>query len=142
MSVRWLLTHQAGLAALDRTLSREELLAWSPVTAALEKQRPNWPPGTAHGYHSMTFGFGVGELIRRVTGMLPGPWIAKEISEPLGADCFLGLPARLRGTVAPVLPFPPLPEGRSSTLRAEPGSLPYRAAFGFTSPPAAAARRQ
>lgn len=71
--VRWLLTHQAGLAALDRPLSRGELLSWAPVITALEKQEPNWPPGTAHGYHSATYGFLVGELIRRVTGQLPGP---------------------------------------------------------------------
>jgi CubicO group peptidase (beta-lactamase class C family) len=133
--VRWLLTHQAGLAALDGPLSREELLAWTPVISALERQRPNWPPGTAHGYHSMTYGFLIGELIRRVTGQLPGDWVAGHISGPLGAECHLGLPGRLRGTVAPVLPFPPPAEGRATTLRLEPGSLSYRAAVGFTRPP-------
>ena len=75
--VRWLLTHQAGLAALDGRLSRTELLSWTPVIEALEDQSPNWPPGTAHGYHSMTYGFLVGEVIRRVTGQFPGPWIAR-----------------------------------------------------------------
>ena len=133
--VRWLLTHQAGLAALDRPLPLHDVLAWTPVIKALEAQEPNWPPGTAHGYHSFTFGFLVGEVIRRVTGKLPGPWIGEHIAGPLGADCHLGLPRELRGTVAPVLPFPPPPDGRATTLRAEPGSLPYRAAFGFTSPP-------
>ena len=133
--VRWLLTHQAGLAALDRPLARDELLSWTPVIRALEEQRPNWPPGTAHGYHSMTYGFLVGELIRRVTGQLPGPWIADNVSGPLGAECYLGLPDRLSGSVAPVLPFPRKPEGQATTLRLDPESLPYRAAFGFTSPP-------
>jgi CubicO group peptidase (beta-lactamase class C family) len=133
--VRWLLTHQAGLAALDQPLSRAELLSWTPVIKALEEQPPNWPPGTAHGYHSMTFGFLVGELIRRVTGQLPGSWIDEHVSGVLGAPCYLGLPARLRGTVAPVLPFRPLPDGQATTLRMEPGTLPHRAAFGFTSPP-------
>jgi CubicO group peptidase (beta-lactamase class C family) len=133
--VRWLLTHQAGLAALDRALSREELLSWTPVIKALEEQRPNWPPGTAHGYHSLNYGFLAGELIRRITGTLPGPWIAAHVSGPLGADCHLGLPARLRGAAAPVIPFPPAEKGRATTLRLEPGSLPYRAAFGSTSPP-------
>lgn len=136
LPVRWLLTHQAGLAALDRPLSREELLSWTPVIEALEAQQPNWPPGTAHGYHSMTFGFAVGELIRRVTGQLPGPWVAEHISGPLGVECHLGLPAGPHGTVAPVLPFPPS-DGRPTTLRMEPGSLPYRASVGFTSPPLA-----
>ena len=72
--VRWLLTHQAGLAALDRPMSREELLSWTPVITALEAQQPNWPPGTAHGYHSMTYGFLVGELIRRLQPVLASDW--------------------------------------------------------------------
>ena len=133
--VRWLLTHQAGLAALDRRLSRAELLSWTPVITALEAQSPNWPPGTAHGYHSMTYGFLVGEVIRRVTGEFPGPWIASHVSTPLNAACHLGLPPALRGSAAPVLPFPPRPGGQASTLRMDPDSLPYRAAFGCTDPP-------
>ena len=133
--VRWLLTHQAGLAALDRPLARDELMSWTSVVKALEAQPPNWPPGTAHGYHSMTFGFLVGELIRRITGQLPGTWVDENVSGPLGAECYLGLPARLRDTIAPVLPIRSLPDGQATTLRVEPGTLPYRAAFGFTSPP-------
>ena len=133
--VRWLLTHQAGLAALDRPVSVGELLSWTPIIKALEQQRPNWQPGTAHGYHSMTYGFLLGELIRRTTGQLPGDWIAENISGPLGAEVYLGLPARLRGTIAPVLPFRPLPQGQATTVRMQPGTLPYRAALGFTSPP-------
>ena len=133
--VRWLLTHQAGLAAIDRQLSVAELLSWTPVIKALEEQQPNWPPGTVHGYHSMTYGFLLGELIRRSTGQLPGQWIAEHVSGPLAAECYLGLPRRLHGAVAPVLPFPPAAEGHVTTMRLEPGSLPYRAAVGFTSPP-------
>jgi CubicO group peptidase (beta-lactamase class C family) len=133
--VRWLLTHQAGLAALDRRLSRADLLSWTPVIEALEAQTPNWPPGTAHGYHSMTFGFLAGEVIRRATGQFPGPWVASHVSAPLHASCHLGLLQALRGSVAPVLPFPPRPEGQASTLRLDPGSLSYRAAIGCTDPP-------
>jgi len=133
--VRWLLTHQAGLAAIDRQLSLAELLSWTPVIKALEEQRPNWPPGTAHGYHSMTYGFLLGELIRRTTGQLPGQWIAENVSGPLAADCYIGRPDRPNRAVAPVLPFPPAADGQVTTLRLEPGSLPYRAAVGFTHPP-------
>jgi CubicO group peptidase (beta-lactamase class C family) len=133
--VRWLLTHQAGLAALDRRLSRAELLSWTPVIKALEAQSPNWPPGSAHGYHSMTYGFLVGEVIRRVTGQLPGPWIASHVSSPLNAPCHLGLPLALHGTVAAVRPFPPRPGGQASTLRLDPDTLPYRASVGFADPP-------
>jgi CubicO group peptidase (beta-lactamase class C family) len=133
--VRWLLTHQAGLAALDRPVSRTELLSWAPVVGALEEQTPNWPPGSAHGYHSMTYGFLVGEVIRCVTGEFPGPWVAGHVAGPLGAACYLGLPDALGGTPAPVLPFPARPEGQASTHRAATDSLPYRAGFGFTDPP-------
>jgi CubicO group peptidase (beta-lactamase class C family) len=104
--VRWLLTHQAGLAALDRPVSRTELLSWAPVVRALEEQTPNWPPGSAHGYHSMTYGFLVGEVIHRVTGELPGSWVSGHVAGPLGAACYLGLPGALHGIPAPVLPFP------------------------------------
>src|SRR4029077_6141988 len=58
-----LLSHQAGLAALDR---RVDILDYTAVIAALEKQEPNWPPGTAHGYHARTFGFLLDELVRRI----------------------------------------------------------------------------
>jgi CubicO group peptidase (beta-lactamase class C family) len=133
--IRWLLTHQAGLAAIDQPVSWTELLSWRPVVEALERQAPNWPPGSAHGYHSMTYGFLLGELIRRITGQVPGGWIAEHVSGPLNADCYLGLPHHLRGRVAPVLPFPPADESRVTTMRLEPGSLSYRAAIGFTHPP-------
>jgi Beta-lactamase len=88
-------------------------------------QQPNWPPGTAHGCHSMTYGFLVGELIRRVTGKLPGPWTAEHISGPLGADCHLGLPAGPHGTIAPVLPHRGKADGRPRLLRhRRPGRVP------------------
>jgi CubicO group peptidase (beta-lactamase class C family) len=132
--VRWLLTHQAGLAAVDRQFTLAEVLSWRPVIKALEEQEPNWPPGSAHGYHSMTYGFLLGELIRRTTGHLPGAWVAEHISGPLEAHCYLGLP-HAYDAVTPVLPFPPAAPGQVTTLRLEPRSLPFRAALGFTDPP-------
>jgi CubicO group peptidase (beta-lactamase class C family) len=131
--VRWLLTHQAGLAAVDRPLSYQEFLSWDPVIRRLEEQRPNWEPGTAHGYHSLTFGFLVGEVIRRVTGLTPGQWIARHIAGPLEADFYIGLPPGLVDQVAIVLPPRPNPGG-TTTLRTEPGSLPMRA-IAFVRPP-------
>jgi CubicO group peptidase (beta-lactamase class C family) len=135
IAVTWLLTHQAGLAAIDQRFSLAEVLSWQPVIKALEEQEPNWPPGSAHGYHSMTYGFLLGELIRRTTGQLPGAWVAEHISGPLGAHCYLGLPQGMHDAVTPVLPFPPAAPGQVTTLRLDPESLPYRAAFGFTDPP-------
>jgi CubicO group peptidase (beta-lactamase class C family) len=132
--VCWLLTHRAGLAAIDRPTTYQEFLDWDTVIARLEEQPPNWPPGTAFGYHSLTFGHLVGEVIRRITGVSVGRWIAREISRPLGVELFIGLPPELLPRVAPVLP----PEQATGGMRFIPGSLPYRAQA-FMRPPATAA---
>jgi CubicO group peptidase (beta-lactamase class C family) len=132
--VRWLLTHQAGLAAIDELIPYSEFLAWDPVIRRLEEQAPNWEPGTAHGYHSLTYGFLVGEVVRRITGENIGRWIRREITVPLGAEFFIGLPPELRHRVVAALPFPPASDGAASTLRVAPGSLPYRA-VAFVQPP-------
>ena len=66
--VRWALSHQAGLAAVDGELTLAEVLAWDPVVAAIAAQAPNWEPGTAHGYHARSYGWILGEVVRRVTG--------------------------------------------------------------------------
>ncbi|MGW5970340.1 serine hydrolase domain-containing protein [Streptomyces sp. NPDC055186] len=98
--VRWLLSHRAGLVALDRPLPLTKALAWDPMAAALANQRPLWTPGTAHGYHGRTWGWLVGEVIRRVSGRSPGRFVAQEISEPLGLDFFIGLPPSERSRVS------------------------------------------
>ncbi|MEU5910386.1 serine hydrolase domain-containing protein [Micromonospora sp. NPDC047527] len=105
--VRWLLTHQAGLPALDRPLTLDETLAWDPVIKAIEAQAPLWQPGTAHGYHAMTYGWLVGEVIHRVTGQLPGAFFRDAVAEPLALRTWLGLPASERDTVAWNLAPPP-----------------------------------
>ncbi|MCZ0988996.1 serine hydrolase domain-containing protein [Streptomyces diastatochromogenes] len=98
--VRWLLSHQAGLVALDQPVPLTKALAWHPMVAALAAQRPVWTPGTAHGYHGRTFGWLVGEVIRRVSGRTPGRFFADEIAAPLGLDFFVGLPAGERDRVS------------------------------------------
>ncbi|WP_189320244.1 serine hydrolase domain-containing protein [Streptomyces flaveus] len=98
--VRWLLSHQAGLVALDQPVPLAEALAWQPMVAALAAQRPLWTPGTAHGYHGRTWGWLVGEVIRRVSGRTPGRFFADEIASPLGLDFFIGLPASERHRVS------------------------------------------
>ncbi|MEV0742452.1 serine hydrolase domain-containing protein [Streptomyces sp. NPDC050549] len=98
--VRWLLSHQAGLIALDQPVPLDEALAWHPMVAALAAQRPLWTPGTAHGYHGRTWGWLVGEVIRRVSGRTPGRFFADEIAAPLGLDFFIGLPADERDRVS------------------------------------------
>ncbi|MFI1964617.1 serine hydrolase domain-containing protein [Streptomyces pathocidini] len=100
ISVRWLLSHQAGLITLDQPVPLNEALAWHPMAAALAAQRPQWTPGTAHGYHGRTWGWLVGEVIRRVSGQTPGRFFADEIAAPLGLDFFIGLPAEQRDRVS------------------------------------------
>jgi len=102
LPVEWLLTHQAGLPAVDVTLTLPEALAWDPMVAALAAQRPLWEPGTAHGYHALTYGWLVGEVVRRVTGKSLGAFFAEEVAGPLGLEFWIGLPESEEGRVAPL----------------------------------------
>lgn len=98
--VRWLLSHQAGLPVVDGPLTFEDACAWHPVIRALEAQKPEWKPGTEHVYHSMTFGFLVGELVRRISGKSLGTFFADEVAAPLGLSAWIGLPERQEERVA------------------------------------------
>ncbi|SDM57121.1 serine hydrolase domain-containing protein [Allokutzneria albata] len=90
--VRWLLSHQAGLPIVDGPLTFEQACAWDPVIRALEAQKPLWQPGTAHVYHAMTYGFLVGEVVRRISGRSLGRFFADEVAAPLGLRAWIGLP--------------------------------------------------
>lgn len=108
MPVRYLLSHQAGLPYVDTSLTFEEACAWDPLIRALEIQKPLWTPGTEHLYHAMTFGFLVGEVIRRITGKSLGTFFAEEIARPLELSAWIGLPEEIEPRVArlEVAPFP------------------------------------
>ena len=71
LPVRFLMSHQAGLPAVRKPLDSDSLFNWNTMTAALAEQEPWWVPGTKHGYHALTFGYLVGEVIRRITGKSP-----------------------------------------------------------------------
>ena len=88
-------------------MSPEEVQAWDPVIAALAEQKPFWEPGTAHGYHALTYGWLVGEVVRRVSGRSLGTYFAEEIARPLGLEFWIGLPAEQEHRVSPIV-------GRSS----------------------------
>lgn len=118
--VRWLLTHQIGLPTIDATLTLDQALAWEPVVDALERQAPYWEPGTAHGYHALTFGWLVGELVRRASGRSIGRFFADEVTGPLGLDFWIGLPPEEHHRVAP-LRLARVPTGQR--LSADPASL-------------------
>ncbi len=101
--VRWLLCHKAGLPYVDATLTLDEALAWDPVIRALEEQAPVWEPGTAHGYHATTYGWLVGEVVRRISGKSLGTFFHDEIAEPLGLEFWIGLPDDQQARVAPLV---------------------------------------
>ena len=138
--VRWLFSHRAGLPAIERPVTLEDVYAWTPVVDALAAQRPLWEPGTAHGYHAITYGWLVGEVLRRVSGMSVGKLIAERITRPLQAEFFIGLPEVLNSRVAPLVPAPPPPPGAppdAMALRlADPTTLAHKA---FSNPRALAA---
>ena len=92
-----LLSHQAGLCALDR---RVDVLDYGAVIHALEAQQPLWPPGTAHGYHARTFGFLVDELVRRIAGKTLSDYWQENFARPLSLDFWIGLPEKENPRVA------------------------------------------
>jgi CubicO group peptidase (beta-lactamase class C family) len=128
--VRWLLSHQVGLPTVDTDLSVEDLLAGDPAVGALAAQEPFWPPGSAHGYHAVTYGWLVGEVVRRVSGRSLGRYLADEVVAPLGLELWIGLPEELEDRVSPVLtaPLPEDPDLLQAMLDVfGPGTLGWRA---------------
>ncbi|HKD20491.1 MAG TPA: serine hydrolase domain-containing protein, partial [Rhizomicrobium sp.] len=99
VKVRWLLSHQAGLPIVDVPLTFEDACAWKPVIRALEAQKPLWKPGTEHLYHAMTYGYLVGEVVRRITGKTLGRFFAEEVAGPLGLSAWIGLPEEMEPRV-------------------------------------------
>lgn len=100
VTVAQLLSHRAGLYTIDERLSLAEILDDARIARALADTKPRWEPGTAHGYHALTFGWLVGELVRRVDGRDIGRFVNEEIAGPLGVELHIGLPDRLHHRVA------------------------------------------
>lgn len=100
MPVSYLLSHQAGLAWVGGELTAEEAFSWDPVVDLLAQQVPHWEPGSKHGYHATTYGWLVGEVVKRVTGMSVGTYFRRAIAEPLGVDFWIGLPEAEEDRVA------------------------------------------
>ncbi len=98
--VKWILQHKAGLSAVRRDLSFEELIDGTTVVEELAAQEPLWAPGSAHAYHSLTFGHLVGELIRSVTGKTIGAFFHDQIAKPLGVPAWIGTPQNQLSNVA------------------------------------------
>ncbi|MER7875411.1 serine hydrolase domain-containing protein [Streptomyces solisilvae] len=103
LPVRYLLSHRSGLAGLREPHSVAELYDWELTTARLAAAEPWWEPGTRAGYHALTYGFLVGEAIRRITGLPPGEFLRREVTGPLGIDFTIGLPEKEAGRAAELI---------------------------------------
>jgi CubicO group peptidase (beta-lactamase class C family) len=100
VTVAQLLSHQAGVCGVDKTLVIEDLYDWEKMVGLLAAQKPHWPPGTAFGYHAVTWGYFPGELIRRITGKSLGAYFREKVADPLKADFHIGLADADMGRVA------------------------------------------
>jgi CubicO group peptidase (beta-lactamase class C family) len=126
--VRHLLSHTAGIPAWDQRIEAADLYDWHKVTNLLATQASWWEPGSKSGYHSITQGNLVGEVVRRVDGRSVGRFFAEEIARPVGADFHIGLAAAHDARVALLIPAPPLQHGSGDgTVQPDRNSIAYRA---------------
>ena len=109
VTTRHCLAHTAGIPGWDEPLEVPDLYDWEACTSALARQTPWWAPGTAWGYHALTQGYLVGEVVRRIAGQSLGLFLAQELCGPLDADFHIGLAPSEDSRVAPVIPAPPAP---------------------------------
>jgi CubicO group peptidase (beta-lactamase class C family) len=94
ITVRQIMCHQSGLTGLTAAMSVEDYYDWDKITGLLADQEPLFPPGSTSGYQAITFGYLVGEVIRRITGQTCGTFFREQIAKPLGADFYIGLPKK------------------------------------------------
>lgn len=105
--VKMLLNHQAGLPAVRAPLPQGAYADWELMVNALAKEEPFWEPGTRNGYHALTMGWLVGEVVRRVSGKSLGTFFQEEVAKPLGLDFWIGLPEEYESRVAPMIAAEP-----------------------------------
>jgi CubicO group peptidase (beta-lactamase class C family) len=115
ITLRQAMSHRAGLPAPDVDLTRASVLAWDPVVRVLERQRPDFEPDAGHLYHAMTYGWLVGEVIRRITGLTPGRYFRERVGDRLGLRTWIGLPPDRADESAWM--EPPLPDEDSAAAR-------------------------
>ncbi|MHA2260433.1 MAG: serine hydrolase domain-containing protein [Promethearchaeota archaeon] len=111
MPVKYLFAHMSGLAGIEEVISYEDYYDWGKITKLLAEQKPWWEPGTKAGYHSITHGYLIGELIRRITDKTLGNFFREEIAEPLKADFYVGLLKKDDNRVADLVTDPNQPGG-------------------------------
>lgn len=106
-TVAQVMSHRVGLPVVDERLSLDQVLEIQPVVDALASQAPLWEPGSAHGYHALTYGWLVGEIVKRVDGRPIGQFVAEELAGPLGLDLWIGLPDEQHDRVVPLIAMDP-----------------------------------
>ena len=104
-TTRMMLDHSVGLPALRAKVKDNGPYEWDYMTGLLAEEEPFWEPGTRNGYHGFTFGWTVGEMVRRAAGVSLGTFFQNEIAKPLGLDFWIGLPEAIEPRVAPIIPF-------------------------------------
>ena len=101
-----LMNHAAGLSGIDEVMTSEDLYDWDKITQSLARQAPWWEPGSASGYHAITQGYLIGELVRKITSLSLGRFFAEHIARPLDADFFIGVPDTEFSRIGDLLPPP------------------------------------
>jgi CubicO group peptidase (beta-lactamase class C family) len=122
LPVRYLLSHTSGLAGFAEPIPAEALYDWDRIVGLLALQEPMWEPGARSGYHSLTFGYLIGEVVRRITGRTLGTFFREEVAEPLGADFHIGLADEHEPRVGEIIPPEAIDAGdeiRSAALAAK-----------------------
>ncbi|MEE4382623.1 MAG: serine hydrolase domain-containing protein [Pseudomonadales bacterium] len=127
-TVAMMLNHSVGLPAFRDPIKPGGYYDWDYMVGRLEQEEPFWKPGIRNGYHMISFGWTVGELVRRVSGKSLGTFFADEFARPLGLDFWIGLPEALEPRVSHMIPFLPGPEGPftdfTKALIGDPTSIP------------------
>jgi len=121
--VRYLLSHQSGVAVFDEPIPVEALYDWERIIKMLEKQKPEWEPGKHCGYHALTFGYLIGEVVRRITGKTLGTFFREEVAAPLNADFHIGVPEEHDYRVGEMITPPVLKPGEPGYVEIDPDSL-------------------
>jgi CubicO group peptidase (beta-lactamase class C family) len=116
VTTRMMLDHSAGVPALRERVKNDGPYDWAYMTERLAAEPPFWKPGTRNGYHGFTFGWTVGEMVRRASDQSLGTFFQDEIAKPLGLDFWIGLPEAIEPRVAPILPY---------ALKAEDARTPF-----------------
>lgn len=125
-TVRMLLDHSVGLPVFTSELKPGDMYDWDRMCNLLAAQEPSWKPGTRVGYQAVSFGWLVGEVVRRVSGRSLGTFFREEVAEPFGVEFDIGLPAELEPTVAPIISSTPKPDDDSNFFQSvmnEPNSF-------------------